>query len=925
MRKLLCFLLAFAMLFTTISASAAMSSKKIPAFLDKAGIVAEGTYADDAQLLTRGEFAKLVAKLIPIDNYKGLSTTQIFKDVPTDSPIFDVTTLLYQLYFIVGDGNGNFEPDEIITAEAACKILVNLMGDQYFAQYYGGYIPAAASKGLLNGVELSEGQAVSVKAAMKMIYNTLIADISNSNMYDGNATDDSQTPELFMSRRLGIYTVKGTVTDDGITSLAGDTKIKKDQIKVDAKVFENQTGMEDLLGYTIEGFYKYDKDADKNVLIFAYINENKTDVLELKDTDIERYANLTYEYYTNEDQNETEEAYLNPDYRIIYNGHAYSTETQEASFAKTVDQMLKPVNGNVKLIDTNGDGYYDLITVTDYEIVVVDNVDVENYIIYGDPEYTPVTIYLDKAVDDLVIRSAEGVDYEFATINKGTVLSVAKAADGKCAKIGYSLANVTGVLSSYDGVDYYVGEEIYESTQTFRDYIAANPTDLGIGDTATFYFTFDGRLAYYKITTADGIKIGYLYNVHLKSALDDTLTIRLLTEGSSIDDFVAAKRVVIDGKLYKDRMEIANYLMGFKGKLIRYRVNSDSEINFIDTPYDATYPNPNYMTESDDSLYIMENANNVESYYNKNTGSFIDKFAIDSRAKCFVIPAGMDLKEAYVTDLTNSKISGSGSYKITAYSTNTDSFFTEYVVYDIATKYGTPHDTNHPTHGVVTKVTDIVNVEGDPVKKVTICDGDQYWEYETENIDTLKCTCGQGPCAVTPLEVSVGDIVTYKVTNNIIYDNGIFICHDYSTDTHLNPGDRFFTTTNSLYGTMHGFDPSLISSSRSVVSMGEVGTVLPCYINKIEKNTAEVVFEYWPYHGLQTGNNSVKVSEPSATPVTRYMSLASAFTIRVNTDAKIFEPIRFNDIKTYNDGNGTMERCHMILKQGKPVMVVFYK
>ena len=30
--------------------------------------------------------------------------------------------------------------------------------------------------------------------------------------------------------------------------------------------------------------------------------------------------------------------------------------------------MLKPENGKVKLIDTNGDSYYDLINVTDYEV-----------------------------------------------------------------------------------------------------------------------------------------------------------------------------------------------------------------------------------------------------------------------------------------------------------------------------------------------------------------------------------------------------------------------------------------------------------------------------------------------------------------------------------------------------------------------------
>ena len=927
MKKLLCFLLAFAMLFTSVAASAAISADKVPEFLDKAGIVKAGTFTDEAQLLTRGEFAQMVAKLIPLENYKGLSTTQIFNDVPTDSPIFDVTTLLYKLYFIVGDGNGNFEPDAPLTAEAACKILVNLMGDQYFATYYGGYIPAAANKGILNGVELSEGQTVSVKAAMKMIYNTMVADISNSNTYDGNAVENNPAPEMFMSRRLGIYTVTGVVEDDGITSLSGDTKIKKDQIKIGTKVYENQTGMEDLLGYTVEGFYRYDSDADKNVLIFAYINENRTNIIELDEVDIARYSDLTYEYYTTEDQDEIEEAYLNPDYRIIYNGHAYSTETQEASFAKEVNEMLKPDYGHVKLIDTNGDGYYDLINITDYEIVVVESIDVEKYIIYGDPEYTPVTIYLDKASDDLIVRNGEGTDYQFDTINAGTVLSVAKSADGKCAKIGYSTTKVTGVLSTYDEIDYYVGDVAYESTKTFRDYVAANPANLSIGDTAAFYLTFDGKLAYYTVETADGVKVGYFYNLHLKSAMDDTLTIRILTDGSSIADYVAANRVSVDGKLYKDREVLADYLLAFKGKIIRYRLNGDGEINYIDTPYDAAYPNPNYMSESDDSLHILNGANNVVSYYNPNAGGFIDKFAIDSRAKCFVIADGMPLEESFVTDISNSTIKSTGTYTITAYSVKTGSLFVDYVVYNVARKYGTPHDTNHPTHGVVTKVRDIVNVEGEPAKKITICDGDQYFEYETEDADTLKCSCGQGPCAVTPLEVGVGDIVTYKVINNMIYKDGVFICYDYSENNYLNPGDRYFTKTNEYYGTMHAFDSSLIDPDKSIVSYTEVGTVIPCYINRIEKNTAEIVFDFWPYRSVKTGSNSASdtVIYPSPNPVNRILTLQNCFTIKVNTDAKTFEPIRFNDIKLYNDGNGEIQRGYMVLKQGKATMLIYYK
>ena len=53
--------------------------------------------------------------------------------------------------------------------------------------------------------------------------------------------------------------------------------------------------------------------------------------------------------------------------------------------------------------------------------------------------------------------------------------------------------------------------------------------------------------------------------------------------------------------------------------------------------------------------------------------------------------------------------------------------------------------------------------------------------------------------------------------------------------------------------------------------------------------------------------------------------ISNTFTIRVNTKAKTFEPIRHNDIKLYNDGNGEIQKGILILKQAQPAIMIYYK
>lgn len=918
--RIIALILVLALMLPFEAAFAKVSESKVPELLQALDIIPSAESVKD-ETITRGEFAKLSAKLITINNYQNLVTPSKFKDVTEEDDFYHEVNLLQQMGIIHGESDSEFRPNDPIELNDACKILIHIMGYQHFATN-GNYLAVADQRGLLSGISV-EGSTFSYKTALKLIYNVLEADISDYNSIDGMSSNDYT--EIFMTKRLDIYKIKATVTDDSVISLTGDSKIKDGYIMVGGDLFKNETGRNDLLGYTIEGFYKKDIETEENVMVYAFVKENESVVVTLTGDDVKSYANHTYTYYPDPEYDETEELFVDPNYKLIYNGKVFKAEDALPSFTLTIDQMMKPEVGQVKLTDTDNDNIYEIVSILDLDSYIISSMDYEDFKIYGKSGVTPGTVDFSAAKSDLNVVSPTGIKTEFSKIMAGDVISVGFSADGGHAEVIIANEKGTGTIQAKDGNCYIIGDKEYELAPEYVTYIAS-AGEPELGTNVEFLLTYEGKIIFAE--NAGELGVVYARITGLKGNLNDfnpQLSLQLYLENNSYDYYDFAKTVIIDGNRYKnDLAGIYNYLFvandfsatGEYYGIVLVKLNADDEIYFIDTPYKESAGNPNTLTEGDNTLHVLRRGEKATGRYIHSSFSFQGYWLAHNDAKFIVVAdvAEKPEEDMLITNITTKDASNINNQfvEMMAFSTEENSFIADAVV-RIVEKYKGSIPENGE-YKVILKVSDALNKAGEPVKKVTVTNGKVIKDYYTEDYDTLVCTCGSTYCAATPIEPGPGDIVKFTLDGTTIVDGSCFVAYDYSEDkqwtyvserTHLETGG--VPTKQNSYGSWY---------ARYAVLSG--------YMNKLDFETSQWVIDFYPYRTSETYRGNFITDGPHENFEAVY-ALRDAYTITVNPAKGTMRPRLTSEIKQYDNGLGIMKKYFLLMNNGYPYCIVEYE
>lgn len=573
------------------------------------------------KVVTRGEFAEIIANLINAEKYSG--ETSYFYDVPVAHRAYSAVNTLASRNIISGSGGKLFKPDEPIVAVDAIKILLRVMGygeyaEQYNGGYPTGYITTANRTGISKGIDLS-GTFSNAKMYL-LLYKAMTTEMFKEKQYSASGITYTMSDDTLLSLYHDTYYVRGTLNGAGGVSLTDGNTNNTNNVQIDNMIYETEIDVSQYLGEKIEAFYRHDKNTDINTVIWMKPYGDSKALNISVDNDASFDLNTFSLTYVKENGRNAH-VRLDSNCILIYNGKVV-TENYDDYFNRGVYTL--------KLLSRNG-SKNDVAIMREYQNMVVGFVNKDNLKISDKYNASHILELDGDSYDFLKVRQSNGTEASVADIVAGNVLSLFESADGKYLEIIISSDEVSGTLSSISERTYE-----YELTVNGEKYIypkSAGAFSCSSGSSVNLKLDAFGRVADIQTKSAGG-EVSYLIKAMAckENFGDDKMYLKVLYGGSAeVEKFDCKDTIIIDGKKYKDMEEAYKCLSNSSGEtiqqLVRLTLNQDNEITKIDTA--AVGPG-----EGEESLQI--HVNRMKGAWRRT--DFEGRMVIDNNTEIFVVP-----------------------------------------------------------------------------------------------------------------------------------------------------------------------------------------------------------------------------------------------------------------------------------------------
>lgn len=528
--------------------------------------------------IIRSEVAKMAVHAMGLEGAAESSKGETkFYDVNTEHWANGYINIATAQGLIEGDGDGNFRPNDPITYAEAMAIMVRATGYTPSADdkggYPSGYIVVGSGNGLNKNVTGAAGDPISRGNVAYMTVNALECKLMEKTGF-GSSAKYEVVDKTLLNDVLNVTRGEGQITAIENTSLGGASNLAAGQIKIGDKVYDTSYNMNNLFGYNVDFFVKESK-TDGDVVILAMPKKSENSTLEISADNFlsitTKNSNKAIEYYSGTNTSTKKTAEISDKATLIYNG----------KYAEMSDELLdlKDQAGGAVLLDTDRDGKYDIVFVTKFYNIVVEEVTQNGKIIdkYGAP-----VLKLDEDVDFTITKNGQSI--EVSELKEYDVLSVAESLDNELFEVNVSNEKVEGKITSISAEGYYIDGKLYK--------VAANYTEeLSIGLEGTFFLDVEGKIAAVDTTAQLSSNYAYLMRAN-NNTNDETSQFKVFTKAGEETVLTANEKIRFNGKSGVKASDVVNQLRNEANETVRqlitYNTNAAGKITAINTAQDNT-------------------------------------------------------------------------------------------------------------------------------------------------------------------------------------------------------------------------------------------------------------------------------------------------------------------------------------------------
>lgn len=602
--------------------------------------------------VTRAEMAAILMKTMGAKTVgEALSTS--FSDMDENHWASGYVFAAVKMGFINGYEDKSFKPDNTVSFFEAVKMIVAALNYEYSAESKGGYpygyLRVARNLGITDNIKANEHELTRDEVAV-MIHNSLGVKFAKvegeSNI--ANSFLDCLNMEVHTGILSAIYGY----------NIGGGESLKEDEIIISETRYKTQTAVsKELVGKRVEAYMVKNDNDEYEVL---YIGEKSSgEQLVIEASEIDAATSLSEIVYFRDNSKITEK--LSGNEVIVYNGKVVNT-------GYVTDELLRPEQGSVTLMDTDRDGTYDTVSVEAYSTFIVKSIYDDTI---TDRYGNTVKLEKGKMSDDLrIYRDGKTISAEDIRVNDSA--DVAVTLDGEIYEVIISTKAIEGEITEVNTSEemFTLDGEEYEITEKYAAALSEGHNSakkLTVGEYVVAYLNSFGQVAAIDVKQSSTERFyGFLIGAEENSVLGKNVSFKIMTEENRMETFSAEGKSKIRfgksmGGNYKVSKVTPSELLTsiaeadgtVKRQIIRYELNAQGEIKALYLP----------CTEKND--YFTQDTSPAKMYYSNRV--FDQKYYVDEDTVVFNVPGNGGIYDDQISAGDVSKYFSSGLYDVELY------------------------------------------------------------------------------------------------------------------------------------------------------------------------------------------------------------------------------------------------------------------